>query len=58
MEKLLTELFYIRRVIASCKTESQLNNAKKWAYEWANRAQAKNSNLVPYVTELYSAAIS
>ena len=38
---------YVKKVVKSCKTEAQINNAKRWAEDWSKRM----NNLAPWVID-------
>ncbi len=55
MNNFLDQLMYVRKVVTSCITEDQLENAKHWAFEWAGRMRKQYPSCVPSETELYEA---
>jgi len=44
---------YVKKVIASCKTDAQKKLAYTWAFQWSERMKANFPELVKDTTELY-----
>lgn len=55
MDKFLDQLMYVSKVVQSCTNDEQLENAKRWAWEWAGRMRNIYPRYVPCQTELYEA---
>ena len=51
----LTQYDYVKKVIKSCKTEEQLENAKQWAEGWSKRMKIIVPWFVTSWTDLYLA---
>ena len=57
-DRLLDEYKYVQKVVRSCVTEAQLENAKKWAEDWAWRMKAIYPNKVLSASDLYLSVVS
>jgi len=51
------ELEYVKKVLLSCKTEKQKENALRWAKEWAHRQKHHFLHNPVAWTELYFSII-
>jgi hypothetical protein len=58
MNKFLDQYKYVSKVIDSCVTPEQLDNAKAWARDWSARMYRLYPKLVPSQEELYDAVTS
>jgi hypothetical protein len=52
-DKLLDEYLYVKKVVKSCVTRQQLENAKTWAEDWAKRMKDLFPSEVRSWTDLY-----
>ena len=57
-DRLLDEYKYVQKVVRSCVTEAQLENAKKWAEDWAWRMKANYPKEVHSATDLYLSVVA
>lgn len=57
-DEFLDQYSYVSRVVKSCKTEEQLQNAKRWAEDWAWRMKNNIPSLeIQSATDLYLSVI-
>jgi hypothetical protein len=52
-DKLLDEYLFVKKVVKSCETKKQLENAKIWAENWAKRMKSIYPSEVLSWTDLY-----
>jgi len=53
MNEFLDQYEYVKKVVKSCKTKEQLNNAKSWAEDWTKRMKIQFPDYVKSCTDLY-----
>lgn len=53
MNEFLDQYEYVKKVVKSCKTKEQLNNALSWAEDWAKRMKTHFPEYVKSYTDLY-----
>jgi hypothetical protein len=58
MEDFLYEFAKVRKVINSCRTEEQYQNAYRWARDWSKRMSHQYSDIVPDWESLLDQVIS
>jgi hypothetical protein len=57
-DEFLDQYSYVSRVVKGCKTEEQLQNAKRWAEDWAWRMKKNVPSLeIQSATDLYLSVI-
>jgi len=57
-DEFLDQYSYVNRVVKSCRTEEQLQNAKRWAEDWAWRMKRNVPSLeIQSATDLYLSVI-
>jgi hypothetical protein len=54
----LDQFSYVNRVVNSCQTEGQRQNALKWAEDWAKRMKAAYPKSVHSHVDLYLSVIA
>ena len=57
-DKLLDEYKYVKKVVRSCVTRQQMENAKRWAEDWAKRMKEIYPEDVKSWTDLYLSVVS
>jgi hypothetical protein len=58
MLNLREQFNYVKRVVSSCTTEEQTNNAHEWAYDWSKRMKCNYPDKVHSHTDLFLDVIS
>jgi hypothetical protein len=57
-DEFLDQYSYVNKVVKSCKTEQQLQHAKRWAEDWAWRMKTNVPSLeIQSATDLYLSVI-
>ena len=57
INRLLEEYTFVKKVVHSCSSEEQLNNAYSWAQDWAMRMKRNYPQDVPSWEDLYQSVI-
>lgn len=58
MEDFLYEFARVRKVIKSCTTNKQMENATIWAKDWSKRMASLYPDMIPSWEDLYQQVIS
>jgi hypothetical protein len=58
MEDFLYEFAHVRRIVHSCKTQDQYNNAHEWAKRWSKRMIKIYPNVAENWETLFDQVIS
>ena len=53
MNCFLYQFKYVKKVVASCRTEEQRDAARKWARDWSHRMLKRYPDQVKCRTQLY-----
>ena len=53
LDTFLEQFKYVNRVVRSCQTVDQLENAMRWAEDWCKRMERIHPNIVKSYSELY-----
>lgn len=57
LDTFIDQFKYVNRVVSSCKTVDQLNNAKRWAEDWSKRMKRNFPDIVKSDVDLYEHVI-
>jgi len=56
-DEFIDQFLFVKKVVLSCKTSVQLENAKKWADGWSKRMKVNAPNFVDSQVDLYLSVI-
>ena len=50
---LIDQFKYVNKIVTTCKSKEQKDNAYKWAWEWSKRAKSNYPKIIHSHTDLF-----